>query len=221
MQNSSSANTQFQSDWKKEFLTQDQRLIMSCCLFLHDQNKNHPSQSEQKYSKAETAKRDALLREVLSSALLAGRHPLNTPTEGKTWRAMERTIQKLNDVQLQKLVYLVYQTKTVEEKDKLLSCLLLREMQADAQRKTKIAKLIRNLAILGSVVTLGFGSAHSDTKDQMAKTMVGAAAISTIAIGAHAQKQKKEDELNETSQTLKSASRICPVYRQLQGIIHN
>lgn len=187
--------TQSNLDWKKEFLSQEQRLIMSYYAQFYTNTVNSPLPDTLIHSK-QYADKESLLREFLCSVLPAGHREANpTPLQRATWHAMAQTIKRLNGMKLQRLVYLISQSKTLKEKDNVLETELSKEMIARKRRQIKTANFIQNLALLGTVVTLSFGSARSDTKEQMAETMVQTAAVAAIAMGANMQKRKHQATL--------------------------
>jgi len=233
METSSFDNINAETDWKKKFLSQDQRMILSYCQLFYATSLNSSKSDKHNLRKNKNLQQ---LREFLGSVLLAG-HPIEdrnareiaqkfgqktdnvsnlSAITRKEWNMLTHAIKKMDGVHLRKIVYFVCQSKTLEEKEALLNGLLTKELWNQKQRQIQTAQVVRNLALFGAIVTLGIGSANADTRKQMAQTMMETAAITALATGAHIEAKKRRDRHNEEVGMLKNYH--PDTYRRLQQI---
>jgi len=238
MTNTTQNNSQILSDWKEECLTPKQRQQMMWLEQIYKQSLHTPK-AQRSYTQNTYLK--IMLHLFLGNAISAG-HPANydqlTPNtmsdnhtkneqhnflipNPQAWHSMLRMIQHLKIEQLQELAHQLYQTRTLEEKDDIITAMLIHENLRQKKHNLTAHKLVRNLAILGAVSVLGFGSAHAETKKQMAQTMVATAATTALAIEAHNKKKKAQERLNKAKKDLNQhMPTIAMYYDKISEIIN-
>jgi len=125
----------------------------------------------------------------------------------KIMKSMNKTLMhpnELNQEQLTELVKLVCQTKSVKEKNELFVLIALRERFKLQERQIKTRKLMVGLATFGTLATLAFGSARSETSEQMAMTMVATSAMAAVTVAARKHAEKKQAQHDEEEQTVRN-----------------
>jgi len=132
-----------------------------------------------------------------------------------------RQLEPLNKEQLRDLIQLMAQKNSPITSQEVCYSLQVLDNLKQQQKKVQTNKLIRNFAILGAVATLAFGGLRAETKEQKTATAAGTAALATLAVGAHVQKRKQQNQKIEEITNVQKYPEVFSRFQQIQKVINS
>ena len=115
-----------------------------------------------------------------------------------------RNLLPLNAQQLENIIQLTQNKNNPHDAQTIIHAFYELDRIKRSQRPITANKCIRNLAILGTILTLGCGAICSNNKEYMTTAGAGTVVLTALAVGAHQVKQNQQKRLTRKKKLLQS-----------------